>query len=45
MSSDDLSNAPCQKFKTIWSRPSIVYGLCKMHEDIFDVFPHFRSPF
>ena len=43
VSSNDLLNDPCQKVKAILSRPSIVYGHCKVHEPIDHFVPPIRS--
>ena len=40
--SGSLANDQYKKIKAIGSKPGILYGLCKVHKAIIDVFPPFR---
>ena len=37
-----LSTKQCKKIKTVRCRLGILYGLCKVHNTIIDVYPPFR---
>ena len=37
-----LSTEQCKKVEAVQSRPDILYGLCKVHKAVIDVFLPFR---
>ena len=40
--SGTLSTEQYKKIKAVRSRPGILYGLCKVHKAITDIYPQFR---
>ena len=40
--SGTLSTEQCKKIKAVGSRPGVLYGLCKVHKAITDIFPPFK---